>query len=173
MTEVKAETIRLIHTGARDLQIANLLNEKYGFPNRENDFLGPITQCRAEIKAFLAEAPDLARQAFEHGYSWSQVVEGLEKKELLHSGELIAICVKARDSVFGKTVDEKHIDDVLDQQRKMLDDMNKKMIEAAHALAAQVEGTTVDPALRAGISAFESMISENEQDKHDNANRNR
>ena len=29
MTEVKAETIRLIHTGARDLQIANLLNEKY------------------------------------------------------------------------------------------------------------------------------------------------
>lgn len=171
MTDVREETLRRIHMGWRDLQIATELNERYGFPGRESDFFGPIADLRAEIENFRREAPGLAREAFSRGYDWRQVFAGLEAKGLLSSGEIVHICiVSRREACPEDDVAEPHVDDKLEKQRAMLDALNDQVIAAAAAVAAHIEGTT-DPVLRDGVSAFESMISENEQNKHDNKRR--
>ena len=169
---VKTKTITLLHRGFSQLQIAQALNEEFGFgPNRESEFFGPIGDCAKEIAAFRLEAPELAREAFAQGYSWKQVVDGLEAKGLLNSSELISICVRARREACPEDIVEKHVDDVLEQRRQMLNKVNQQAIDAAHALAAAVEDTNIDPKLRGGIDAFRSMVDRNEEDRHDNENR--
>ena len=69
MTDVKKQTIRLIHSGDSNMRIAALLNEEFGIPGHENEFYGPIEECRKEVATFRREAPGLALEAFKRGYS--------------------------------------------------------------------------------------------------------
>lgn len=168
-TPVKAATINLIHSGANNIKIAAALNQEFGIPGHESDFYDPINQCRAEIEAYRKEAPTLALEAFQRGYSWKQVVDGLEANGLLHSSELISICVRARKEASPKEV-EPHVDDVLEQQRAMLDKLNQQSIAKALDLADKIEGTD-DPLLQQGVDALRGLVDRNAEDRHDKKRR--
>lgn len=166
MTDVKKQTIRLIHSGDSNMRIAALLNEEFGIPGHENEFYGPIEECRKEVATFRREAPGLALEAFKRGYSWPQVVAGLEARGLLHSTELISICVRARDTAFPKPEDV--ATNVEDLYAKGL---TAQAIAEAEKLATVLENST-DPVVQASIDLLRQRVEDNrlnaqEQAQHD------
>ena len=112
-TQMAKAAINLIQRGERTLSIVEELKNRFGLLScEETSARDQINALRDEIAAYKPKAVQLAKQLFEDGFSWKEVVTELEKPGLLSSGEVIGIACMARDSVKAAGADEAHAEEI-------------------------------------------------------------